>query len=192
MAELTQHENEYNRRVAAFAQAYALLVQAAQFRLGNLFKHDDYPDPSTIPSKFELRYSVYPLPESGDFRIDIGNQGLRELRDQFERAQERRIHEAMSEVRERVKTSLTRISNQLRIEKDGSKGRIHDSTLEAAIELADTLDEFNLVRDPELMELKRDMQSVLNGYTLDDLRKDDVVRGYAKEDIDGLLSKFNF
>ena len=192
MAELSQHETEYNDRVNLFVQEYNLLVQAAQFRLGNLFKHDDYPDPSSIPSKFALRYSVFPLPEAGDFRVDIGNQGLRELREEFELAQERRINEAMGEVRERIKTSLTKISRQLRVEADGSKGRIHDSTLEAALELAGALDSFNLTRDPELIALKREMESVLGGYDVKDLRKDDVVRGYAKEEVDSLLSKFNF
>ena len=192
MAELSTHEAEYNRMVDEFVNAYALLVQAAQFRLGDLFKVDDYPDPSTIPSKFALRYSVYPLPEAGDFRIDIGNQGLRELREDFEKAQERRVNEAMQSVRDRIKDTLSRLSNQLRVETDGTKGRIHESTINTALELAGALDDFNLTRDPELIALKREMESVLGGYTLDDLKKDDLVRGYAKTDVDGLLSKFSF
>ena len=190
MADLSVHETEYNNRVNLFVQEYNLLVQAAQFRLGNLFKHDDYPDPASIPSKFALRYSVFPLPEAGDFRVDIGNKGLQILREEFESAQERRINDAMGEVRDRIKTSLTKISNQLRVESDGSKGRIHDSTIEAALELAGALDSFNLTRDPELVQLKKEMEGVLNGYDVRDLRKDDVVRGYAKTEVDELLSKF--
>jgi hypothetical protein len=192
MKELGEHEDHYKSLVSAFVQAYSLLIQSAQFSLGALFKHSDYPDPSEIPAKFELRYATYPLPTAGDFRVDIGTEGLNILREQFARRQEERVAEAMAEVRDRIKTSLTKISNQLRIEESGTKGRIHESTIESAIELCDALDGFNLVKDPELGQLKKEMQMVLSGLDANDLRKDDVVRGYCKEEVDALLDKFNF
>ena len=122
----------YNQLVQEFASAYSLLIQAAQFKLGALFRHSDYPDPLEIPGKFELRSSTYPLPTSGDFRVDIGNEGLRALKEDFEKRQNNRINEAMGEVRARVKDVLTRLSNQLRVEDDGKRGRVHDSTIETA------------------------------------------------------------
>ncbi len=192
MAELGAHETEYNRRVAEFTNEYTLLIQAAQFSLGDMFKIDDYPDPSEIPAKFELRSAVYPLQETGDFRVDIGNQGLDELRQQFQRQQDARLNEAMGEVRERVKSSLEKISSQLRVTEDGKKGRIHDVTIETALEVCDALDGFNLTRDPELDRLKNDMRVVLSGYDAAELRKDDVIRQYMKNDVDDLLEKFSW
>ena len=191
MQGMSVHEAHYTSLVDAFVRSYSLLIQSAQFSLGALFKHSDYPDPSEIPSKFELRWATYPLPTAGDFRVDIGNEGLTILRQQFEKQQQARVAEAMAEVRDRIKTSLTKISNQLRIEESGAKGRIHESTIESAIELCDALDGFNLVRDPELIQLKKDMRMTLNGLDANDLRKDDVVRGYAKEEVDALLEKFS-
>ena len=47
-------------------------------------------------------------------------------------------------------------------------------------------------KDPELIQLKKDMRMTLVGLDVNDLRKDDVVRGYAKEEVDALLDKFNF
>ena len=61
MSELGVHEAHYNQLVQEFASAYSLLIQAAQFKLGALFRHSDYPDPLEIPGKFELRSSTYPL-----------------------------------------------------------------------------------------------------------------------------------
>ena len=113
------------------------------------------------------------------------------LREQFAKQQQERIAEAMTEVRDRIKTSLTKISNQLRIEDDGKKGRVHESTLEGALELCDALDGFNLVRDPEIEQLRKDMRMTLQGIDVQDVRKDDVVRGYAKEEVDALLEKFS-
>ena len=190
MREVAEHEAHYNRLVQDFVQAYHLLIQGAQISLAGLFKYSDYPDPSEIPAKFALRYSAYPLPIEGDFRVDIGNEGMSVLKEQFAKQQEARIAEAMGEVRERVKKSLTRISNQLRVEEDGTKKRVYEGTIESAIELCDALEGFNLTRDPELVALRKEMKECLGGYTLDDLRKDDVVRGYAREEVNALLDKF--
>ena len=192
MGELSDHEIEYKHRVSEFQQAYAMLIQAAQFRLGQLFKLSDYPDPSEIPGKFELRTAIYPLPESGDFRIDIGKTGLSDLRSRFETQQEMRVREAIEDVRDRVKTALTKVSKQLRIEPDGSKGRIHDVTIESALELCDALDGFNLTRDPEMDQLKLEMLDVLKVIDPEDMRKDDFLRRQTKQEVDSLLEKFNF
>lgn len=192
MAGLGAHEAEYNRRVADFVSEYTLLIQAAQFSLGDMFKIDDYPAPSEIPAKFELRSAVYPLPDTGDFRVDIGNQGLNELRQQFQRQQDARLNEAMGEVRSRIKDALSKISKQLKVDEDGKKGRIHDVTIETALELCSALDGFNLTRDPELDKLKKNMHMVLTGYDATELRKDDVVRHYMKTEVDDLLEKFSW
>ena len=191
MNELAVHEVEYKRLVDEFVHSYRLAIQVAQLELSSLFKLSDYPDPSEIPSKFEMRFSTYPLPEHGDFRVDIGNEGLNELREHFKVKQDLRVQEAMSEVRERVKTALTKVSSALRVEDDGKKGRIHDATLEGAIELCDSLEGFNLTRDPELEQLRKEMRNTLNGIDPVDMRKDDVVRTFAKQEVDALLDKFS-
>lgn len=191
MEELAVHEAEYKKLVAEFVQSYRLAIQVAQIELGSMFRLSDYPDPSEVPSKFEMRCSTYPLPEVGDFRVDIGNEGLNVLREQFKAKQDLRVQEAMSEVRERVKEVLAKVSNQLRVEDDGKKGRIHDATLESAIELCDSLTGFNLTRDPELEKLRKEMRNTLNGIDPADMRKDDVVRTFAKQEVDALLDKFS-
>lgn len=91
----------------------------------------------------------------------------------------------------RVKTALTKVSSALRVEDDGKKGRIHDATLEGAIELCDSLEGFNLTRDPELEQLRKEMRNTLNGIDPVDMRKDDVVRTFAKQEVDALLDKFS-
>lgn len=192
LAEFSQHEAEHQRLIHNLTKEYTTLIQAAQFRLGALFKASDYPDPSEIPGKFAISLHINPLPESGDFRVDIGKQGLEELRDRFTEAQEVRVQEAVQEVRDRVKTVVEKISNQLRIEKDGSKGRIHDSVIENALELCDSLVGFNLTRDPELEQIRKELSLTLRGIDSKEIRKDDGVRVAAKQELDAILDKFSF
>jgi hypothetical protein len=192
LAEFSQHEVEHQRLVGELVREYDLLIQAAQFRLGALFKASDYPDPSEIPGKFAMSLSINPLPEAGDFRVDIGRQGLDELRERFADQQQNRINEAVSEVRDRVKTVIQKISNQLRIESDGSKGRIHDSVIENALELCDSLVGFNLTKDPELESIRKELSLTLRGIDSKEVRKDDSVRIAAKQELDAILDKWNF
>lgn len=192
LKEFSQHEQEHQRLVGELVREYRNLIQAAQFRLGALFKASDYPDPAEIPGKFAINLSINPLPEAGDFRVDIGRQGLEELKNRFSTAQEERVREAVSEVRDRVKTVVQKISNQLRIEADGSKGRIHDSVIENALELCDSLVGFNLTRDPELEQIRKELSMTLRGIDTKEVRKDDFVRQAAKQELDAILDKFSF
>lgn len=191
MKELQQHETIRNALVDDFEQEYANIIQAAQFELGAMFNVDDYPDVSEIRHRFTMHYNIFPLPESGDFRIDIGNEGLEQLRSEFDRAQEQRIADAMQDIRNRVKTAVEKLSNQLRIEPDGTKGKIHDSTVESCLELCDVIEGLNLTRDPDIEQLRRELKNTVQYTDAKELRKDELVRTQTKRELDHLLSKFS-
>lgn len=191
MKELAQHQQVREALVDEFEKEYANIIQSAQFELGALFNVDDYPDVSEIRYKFQMQYNIYPLPESGDFRVDIGNEGLEQLRSEFEQAQERRIADAMQDIRDRVKDTVQRLSNQLRIEPDGTKGRVHESTIEACLDLCNSLGDLNLTRDPEIEEIRKALRNTMQYCDAKDLRKDEGSRIQTKKELDHLLDKFS-
>jgi hypothetical protein len=51
---------------------------------------------------------------------------------------------------------------------------------------------FNLTGDAELELARKQLQQTLQGVDLKELRKDDVVRGHIKEEIDAIIGKFNW
>ena len=204
-AELATREREYKHLVNEFLIAYDTLVQGAQFRLGSLFNADEYPPRDVVASKFDFRYVFSPLPTSGDFRVDIGNEGLEELKREFDTNQDRYIQQAMLDVWLRVKDVTERLSNQLRVETTGEverlgkhvfpverKGKLYQSTLDGALELCEMLRSMNLTKDPELEQVRKNLQMTLQGVDLKELKKDEQVRLSVKSEIDDLISKFNF
>lgn len=191
--QLVKAEQEFNLLVDAFIAVYSTAVQAAQFKLGDLFDADEYPDVSTIKEKFSFSYVFSPVPEAGDFRVDIGNEGLAELQKQYEVSAERRLADAMQVNWDRLYKALSTLSRQLHVDKStGDKGKLYDSTLDAALELCDMLSGFNLTGDAELELARKQLQQTLQGVDLKELRKDDVVRGHIKEEIDAIIGKFNW
>ena len=194
MRELQHHQSVREALIQEFVQdsVYARVIQEAQFELGALFNVDDYPDADEVRNhRFSMTYNIYPLPEAGDFRIDIGNEGLEQLRAEFEEAQERRISDAMQDIRNRVKEVVSRLSNQLRIEPDGTKGRVHEGTIEACLELCDSIVALNLTRDPEIEAMRRELVGVVQYVDAKDMRKDEAYRAQTKQDLDDLLEKFS-
>lgn len=191
-AELTQLEQDFNQLVSDFLNAYDVLVQAAQFRLGALFNADEYPPREVIESKFGIRYAFDPVQEAGDFRVDIGQQGLEELRQQFTDNRNRYVQDAMRDVWARVKDVVERLSRQLAVDKSGAKGRLYQSTLDGALELCEMLKSFNLTGDPDMEQTRKLLKMALEGVDVSELRKDDAVRESVKVEIDALLNKFSF
>ena len=192
---LQQHEDKINELVQEFLDAYRNAIQAAQFSMGTLFDASDYPDVSEIAGKYAFNCTFTPVPEAGDFRVTIGQQGLVELRDQYEAQYTRRLEDAMKENWSRLHSALSTMSNQLRVEgKDGatSTGKLYASTLDGILELCDMLGDFNLTGDPELEKARRDLKMTLQGVDLNELKKDDASRLAVKAELDDILNKFNW
>ena len=71
---MTDIQNEYDRLVDTFLQGYEWEITQASAKLGDLFDRNEYPSVDTLRNKFGFRLSYIPLPDAGDFRIDIGNE----------------------------------------------------------------------------------------------------------------------
>lgn len=191
--ELGVRENGFHDLVDKFLASYSTLVQAAQFRLGALFNADEYPDVDVIAAKFGFRYVFSPVPVAGDFRVDIGNEGLEELKKQYEQNQNRYIEQAMRDVWGRVREVTERLSKQLRVDKStGEKGKLYQSTLDNALELCDMLKSMNINNDPELEKIRKELYMTLNGVDLKELKQDEMIREGVKAELDALISKFSF
>ena len=54
------------------------------------------------------------------------------------------------------------------------------------------MDGLNLTGDPELADRVRDLRKIVNGQDVETLRKDEATRIAVKQDLDNLLSKFDY
>jgi hypothetical protein len=192
---LTDYEQQFSSSVNNFLNDYDTLVAAAAFQLGDLFNREDYPVREAIEDKFSMRYSMTPLPQSGDFRVDIGEDGLRELQAQYESVLHQRVTGAMTEAWERLHDCLTRMSERLTDDTDSNgdtKRKIfRDSLVENAIEVCGLLKSFNITNDTRMDEMRKQLEDAMRGVSADALRDSDMLREQTKRKVDNILSKFN-
>jgi len=160
-----------------------------------MFKREDYPHPSDIEHRFRFSVNYMPVPSSGDFRVDIGNDAQEELRKKLSALADERVEYAMRDIKSRLLEHLKRMSDRLTIDyvQGEAKPRVfHDSLLEGAHDLCEMAQSLNVINDHQLSEARKALLKAIGNVDLKDLRKDLGARTEVKTQVDDILSKFNF
>ena len=190
---MNAYEQTFETMCNNFYAEYPRLVQEAQVNLGKLYKAEDYPDLTDVRLKFGFRRTVKPVPEAGDFRLDIPANDLEEMRAEFVSQQDEKLAEAMRAPWERLHTMLVGISEKLTDTEQGDeKKRYHDTLITNPLELCELLTKLNVTKDPKLEEARKQLELTMLGANLESIKEDSVARSEVKSKVDAILNKFNW
>ena len=190
---MNAYEYEFNKMCDNFFAEYPRLVAEAPANLGKMYKAEDYPDLTEVRLKFGFRRTVKPVPEAGDFRLDVPSDDLRELVHAFEQQQQEKLADAVREPWERLHTELTAISKKLTdADGDDGKKRYHDTLISNPIELCGLLTKLNVTNDPKLEEARRQLELTMLGADIESIKEDKQSRVDLKSKVDAILGKFDW
>lgn len=180
-----------------FFVAYPQLLADAPISLGKLYKAEDYPDLEDVKRKFGFNYVISPLPEAGDFRLDVGNAELEELKHKYAADYDSRLADAMREPWERLHTVLTAMSVKLTDEPgqdddDKPKKRYHETLVTNATDLCALLTKLNVTGDPKLEEARKQLELTMLGADIEAIKESPAIRESMKSKVDAILGKFNW
>jgi hypothetical protein len=190
--ELALHQQQFNQAVAEFLAEYNTLISAAAFTLGDLFDRTEYPDVDTIRHKFNLGVGFMPVPDAGDFRVDIGNTAIAELQQQYQGLYERNVQTAMQDAWDRLHKVVASLSERIGQTDEGKNKIFRDTLVTNATELCELLKALNITQDTKLEAMRVQLADALMGVEPQDLRDDDLIRRNVKTAVDDLMDKFNF
>jgi hypothetical protein len=185
------YERTFEMLCDNFFDEYETLVRDAQVNLGALYKAEDYPPLEEVRKKFSFRRSVKPLPEAGDFRLDIPAHDLEEMKNNYEQQYSDRLAEAMRTPWERLHEVLLSMSKKLEDSGDAKK-RYHDSLISNPLELCELLTKLNVTNDPKLEDARRQVELAMLGTNIDEVKEDATVREDLKSKVDAILGKFEW
>jgi hypothetical protein len=186
---LNNFEKQFYDAVDSFLIEYPQLVSSSAFTLGGMFDRNEYPTADDLRNKFGFKFVFIPVPDKGDFRIDVEQQAKTELQQQYEQYFQDKLNTAMKESWDRLHTVLTHISERLDYT-DDSKKKFWDSTITNATDLCALLTGLNITKDPKL-ELAREMlEKALKGVAPDDVRESQAIRSSVKTKVDAILDMF--
>jgi len=186
------HEHTFNMMCNNFYVMYPNLINDARMSLGTLFKIEDYPDIEDVKQKFGFRRSVDPIPESGDFRLDVSNSDLEDIKTQYESKFSERLADAMKAPWERLHTTLQAMSQKLTDSEGDDKKRYHDSLLTNAQDLCGLLTKLNVTNDPKLEEARQELERSIVGVSMESIKESNHEREVLKSKVDAIIGKFNW
>jgi len=182
----------FNSKVAEFLTQYPELVETTKHTLGDLYDPTDYPSAAEIGAKFGFRLVFSPVPEAGDFRIDVGNDELARLCAQYEDAYTERVNGAMQAAWDKLHTTLTHMSEKL-TEPEGEQTKQFRSTFLSNVhDMCQLLSHLNITKDPQLEAARRELERAVSSVDVDAIREDATVRTDLKAQVDAVLGKFDW
>jgi hypothetical protein len=142
--------------------------------------------------KFGFKRAVKPVPEAGDFRLDIPAYDLEEMRSEFIAQQDRKLADAMREPWDRLHEMLVGISEKLTdVDGDGKK-RYHDTLVSNPLELCSLLTKLNVTNDPKLEEARRQLELAMVTADIEDIKEHADSRNELKSKVDDILKRFEW
>lgn len=189
---MTAFQQEFDKAVDDFIDEYRWAVTQQQVSLGTLFDPADYPSETDVRKKFGIRLAYTPVPEVGDFRVNIGTEANEALRQHYEKVYAEAITTAMNSVVGRVRDTLTTFSRQLTVEAgpDGKqvKGKLYDSTIDLCRSMLDMMATCNITNDPAIQKVERKLRQAFEGIDSRADLKDDFIREDTKRAVDAAIA----
>lgn len=170
----TQLQNavtKFDEVVRKFSDNYDSLRATAALKMGNLFNLADYP--ASVRDKFGVQLSHMPVPSEGDFRLELDDARVQQIREETRKQVEEGLSGATHDLWARMSEVVTKVADKL----EDPKGIFRDSligNLKAMVSLTESL---NLMGDPAIEHTRKEMESLL--VEPDILRKNPCVRADA-------------
>ena len=186
---ITGMAQEFETLVGNFLNDYDNMVGRAQTKLGTLFSHEDYPTKDEIAQRFKFSVKYCPVPDVGDWRVDVGNEAQKQLKESYAEYYKQNLEDAMREPWQRTHEVLKNMSEKLA----GDKKQIFRDTLVTNVrDMIELLDKFNITGDARMRQARVKIEDALLGVTPDALREDDHLRLDTKSKVDALLKEFTW
>lgn len=185
---MTELRAEFIRLVEAFLAAYEWEISQAQAKLGDLFNRDEYPTVAALRDKFAFRLSYIPLPDAGDFRVDIGNDAMQQVQSHYQEYYQRQLTNAMNDIWQRAYKALSAMSERLDYSDAETKKVFRNTLVDNVVEIIELLDVCNVTGDSQMSALRNKLDNALAGITPEALREDDYLRAETKRTVDEVIA----
>ena len=184
---MSDMENKFWGLVNAFLINYHDAVIDVQMLLGDLFSRDDYPTAEELQRKYRVHINYMPLPDAGDFRVDISNEALREVKEQYADFYTTQYNTAMNDVWTRLHKALTNMSERLDYGSKEDKKVFRDSLVGNVNDMVELLRVCNVTSSPQMAQMADKLEEAMAGVTPDGLREDDTFRAETKRAVDDAI-----
>lgn len=186
------YKNQFIQMRGDIAYNYDAMRQVARIYLGDMYDPDDYPEVDEVLAKYDWQLVFSPVPDAGNFYLDIPRQELDEVRKSLSQENDLRLKDATRTAWDRLHGMLTTMADKLVEVPEGTNKRWHDSFVTNASELCELLTHLNVTQDPELEHARAQLEMAVRGVKVDSLKVSPTARENLKAKVDNILDQFEW
>lgn len=186
-------KRDFETAANEFARGYPQFVEERKRALNGLFNASDYPPVAQIREKLKLDMTILPFPDSADFRADLDDETVADIRREIEETSIRVAADTLRHTAQRIADTVGHMAEKLKEYNSGSKGKndkrnfFLNSLVDNVRDLAELLPAFNLTNDPKLAAIAKRISKELCAEDAAELRKNDAARESVKKSADEIV-----
>lgn len=159
-------KSRFDAEVRRFISNYPALVEEAKAQLNGMFDEADYPNSAEIESKYGFNLVVEPMAVASDFRVELSEKAVEEIRAEIEARSAKLTEEAMDDLWKRTFEAVRHMAEKLADE----KSIFRNSLVENVAEIANLLPKLNVTGDELMTEMADEIKASLTVFTPEELR----------------------
>lgn len=176
---------EYEAAVIKFRKEYSKMKGEARKRLGSLFREEDYPSEAALMRKFGWETNVFPIPDAGDWRVDLGGKDNAAIKKQIDD----QINAAVEVITRDLWKRMYDVVEAMAIKMKESDPTFRDSIVGNIKEVCKVMHAMNVTNDSEIDKMTKKIDAELSQFSPDELREDPKMRKKARDAADAILEK---
>lgn len=184
----------FDAAVKRFASNYPNYIADAQIALNGMFDPNDYPDVSRVTDSFEFETGAQPIPDGSHFVLDLGETEIARQAKKLDERVQVATQGAMTDLWERLHEGVAHMADRLsKYDVDPATGKVtgkfHDTLVENIRELCELLPRLNVMNDPNLEAMRKQVEDSLTKIEPQDLRDDTKARDKLAADAEAIADQ---
>jgi hypothetical protein len=165
---LNNYQSEFFSNVDSFVNSYDTYIQEGIDKLGQIADSKDYPTKDAIKAKYEFKYTYFPVPDDGDFRVTISPDFVNALKTNFQDSHQDRFSRAKQSV---VREIVDLVSNAIkRLSNEDESSWFKATTIESIVSYRENHAMIELLDDQDLFDLIDELSTIASLHSISDLR----------------------
>ncbi len=185
-------KDSFFQEVKRFEKIYPEIIEMAPKRLGKAYNAFDFPPVEKIASFFDYSHHFSPVPDGGNWLLDdVDNSDLIKLRNDIDNEKNDMFRDATKELFDRVHSVLSNLTDQIKSFKEGEAngGLLREATINAVKDMATLIPSMNIIGDPVLDTIGKEMADNFATISGKDLRENHAERSAIASAAARLIAK---
>lgn len=175
---------QWDSLVDAFIEKYDEFKESARTSLNGMYDPEDYPSKDRVRKKFKFKTEFLPIPDTSDFRVELAEADVTELREQMQASIAQATENARRELWGRLIEPVKKMADRL----SDPDAKVYESYVDNIREIAELIPALNVTGDANLERMRQQVLAELTCCSVDRLRNSPSTKRETAQKANAILA----